>query len=66
MKIYILSDHSGLIGYYATKELACKAAENAYKFDLAFMPESAAETFQDYWDKECYLEVVDLEMEIEE
>ena len=65
MKIYILSDHSGLIGYYATKEIAIKAAEDAHKFDLELTPEYAAESFQDYWDKECHLEVVDLEMEDE-
>ena len=66
MKIYILSDHGGLIGYYATKELAIKAAEDAYKFDLEFTTDSAAKTFQEYWDKQCHLQVDELEMGDEE
>ena len=64
MKIYILSDHTGLLGYYATKELAIEAAENAFEFDvnLGFNFECADQTFQDYWDDYCHLEAVDLEM----
>ena len=65
MKIYILSDHSGLIGYYATKEVAIKAAEAEYNFDKEVLSEPSL-SFQDYWDKECHLEVVDVEMEDEE
>ena len=66
MKIYILSDHHGLIGYYATKELAIEAAEDVFEGDLEgdleFVFECADQTFQDYWDDYCELEVVDLEM----
>lgn len=64
MKIYILHDHHGRVGYFATRELAIEAAENAFEFDAAlqFHFECADQTFQDYWDDCCELEVVDLEM----
>ena len=62
MKFYILSDHHGLVGYYATKELAIEAAENAYESDLELSFECADQTFQDYWDGRCDLEEVELEM----
>ena len=66
MKIYILSDRHGLLGYYATKELAIKEAENAFNFDKELDFECEDQTFQDYWDEWCDLEEVDLEMEDEE
>ena len=59
MKTYILSDDTGLIGCYLTKEAAREAAENSYKSDLHFMPEFANETFQAYWEDECHLEEVE-------
>lgn len=66
MKFYILSDHHGLVGYYATKELAVQAAECVYEYDYEFAFECADRTFQDYWDDCCDLEVADLEMDDEE
>lgn len=66
MKIYILSDHSGLMGYYPTREAAIKAAENAFNFDKELDFECDDKTFQDYWDEWCDLEEVDVETEIEE
>ena len=66
MKIYILSDHSGLIGYYATKELAIEAAKDAHQLDLGCTPESAAESFQPYWDADCHLEEVTVVKDNEE
>lgn len=66
MKIYILSDQSGLMGYYATKEAARQGAENAFESDLELGFECADQTFQDYWDEWCHLEEVELEMGDEE
>ena len=66
MKIYILSDHHGLIGYYATKDLAIQAAEDIYEDVYEFAFECKDETFQDYWDGFCDLEEVTLVTEDEE
>ena len=62
MKFYILSDHTGLIGYYATKLAARQAAENGFNFDLELNFECADQTFQDYWDDWCHLEEAHLEL----